>query len=267
MRKRASCLAASALISLTASAGLSVPADALPPDDPSIAQGHDFIPLLNAALKIKAKSEFESGDEYRSRREQEASMSVYGSVSVRSKLALRLGVASSDKYDARAAYYKFDAEKQQLSACLPFSALGFASTERMTISRATKVRLAENIKVTGTYTGRNAFNVAVKVRRQTLRAVDLYVPVASLSQECAPSVAMSSVDARRLLKSAVMVVVGHLEPPFAKQVEFTGNPQIDNPIDEHAFIVEAPFVADELVLVSPSDGVIYRQPAPPPAQH
>lgn len=246
-------------------AAISVPADALLPDDSSIAQGHDFLKIIGAALKIAPKSEFEATQDHEKRVKRDAAQPVYGSVTVSGQLALRLGLASTDGHAA--AYYKFDPEQQQLFACLPYSALRYAMTDRRVISDATPVRIAEKVTVTGSYVGRNAFNTTLRVRRQTLRAVDVLVLVASLRRECTEPMQMTSGDARRLLPTAILVIVGHLESPFSKMFETLGSsPTIQNPVDEHSFIVEAPFVADELVMVSPTDGIIFRQPAPPTAK-
>lgn len=247
-----------------ASAALNTNADSLGPEDRAIAQGNDFVALFALGRKSKPKTEFETTDAYAARIAEEGDSLRIGAVRLGGSLALRVGKITSNSFDAPL-YYEYDADRRALSLCLHFSYPRYLDTKGG-ITEAAPFRVVEKVTPAGTYVGRNAYGVSVRIRKQYLVAMDVLLPVASVPNHCSTPNVVTPEEAKLLLPGAIAVIVGHATPPFVRNVKSHDEATISEPVDQYSTIDEMGFVADELILVHPIGGVFYREKAPPPAR-
>lgn len=259
--KRQIALAAALLACAAHGQHLTVPADTLDATDAAIGRGHDVAKLMAAAMKFKPKSEFESAADFAERATRFGEQTVYGSVRLAGKVALNVGLIESHE-NTRGYGYKYDADAGQLSVCAPTTGLRYITAGQSTYN-AEPMWLWKKVVKNGSYVGRNAFGVRVNVQKQILVGARVLVPVGSYRSNCAKSIEMPSAEARRVVYGASLILVGRFTPPFGERYEDLDKATIDDPIEQVTSVDEAPFLVEEVVLVS-RGAIVYRQPAPEP---
>ena len=245
-------------LSFPAAAALQVNADQLGPDDPKIAEGNDLLSIARVAGKIKRKTEFESKEAYRERAAAELQTLMPGKVSPIGLLALDMGKPTSSMFESPV-YFEYKPETQQLRLCLPISGDHYVEVDDRHVATRSK-RIFQRVVPKGAFTGRNAFNVRIQVKRQELTALEVRIVSAGIDQ-CTPSMTLAPSEAEQAVKGGRIIALGYLLPPFLEIESGVNEATISDPIEESYAIGAMPFRVQELVLVTPS-AVIFRQLAP-----
>lgn len=238
---------------------LTIPADAIAPDDASIERGHDLAKIIAAASKLPEKTEFETIQSFQQRTDPMVDSVVYGTVKISSLLSVK--VAATSDSTAGSVYYKYDAEKGMVRVCFPFAfgnnLYGFKDTALGRNLQTFGLPVWKNSRKSGTYTGQNALGVKVRVTRWTVARADLQMPLASYPSECSESTPLPNSEAARVLPDASIVLLGRLVAPYTAFEESRTEPTLNSP-DEIRELQQMALFAPAQVLIVGKGRIIYR---------
>lgn len=217
--------------------------------------GHDIAALFYAGIKLEPKRDLESTAEYEARMGSETARPVYGAVSLSDRVSVVTEARTSARAASGAPYYKYDADTEKLSVCLPSDGRMYLGLQRL----AANFAVLDFTKPGKTYIATNAFGARTKVRQEYRGVLAVAVPRKGkgLAAECGTTITLPLERARALLPLAQIALVGRpVVSMFASESRIDGA-TISNPVDVATKTNTIVIDAVELYLFTPSTGEIF----------
>lgn len=226
--------------------------------------GHDYRKIYDALKRIKPKSEFEPTTDYEKRLAENATISLYGLLTVDSILAFSINQDLDIKYNA---------DENVLTVSLEGDFYVGEITERGNYKKYAKFKLFEHYKKTGSYIGANAFNRKIQVEKGISNQYCIAFNIMGKKvinnsysaikgddcQEFKDSIILPAAEASKAKDNTAILFIGKLRPPYLDYGYSPGNPKIDYPYDIYRQYYSILMDVSEIWIYNIVSGEIYKK--------
>lgn len=223
------------------------PADESLLSDKLLWRGYDFFSIANAAMSLREpRGEFESTEEYATKRAKLASQTIYGTVNLQSRLALVLPEIArysntSTLIGGAPLGYSFDADTRKLRVC--WSGKEVISGQ---LGRAVESIVVNDTRSTEAV-AQNAYGA--KVNKTSIRGEQVTVAVPLGPNRCPIEIDVDGSSAQRLVRVGGAVVAGSLRSPFVEQDTDSRMATFSSPTEVFINVRRLLFVPEQIFLL------------------